>query len=180
MNISLASLKHANDIAMLHTSSWRATYGDLLNESYLRDIVHSERISVWQNRLEHPKENQYVVVAEENGVVVGFACAFAGEHPDSGSYIDNLHVAQSHQGRGLGRDLLAAVAALCEQKCPNQGVYLLVNQANVRAQQFYHSLGARNAQAAIWDAPEGTKVPAFWFVWRSALQLTKHRTITSD
>ncbi len=176
MNIRLASLKHSDEIAKLHASSWRATYSNELNESYLKDIVPSERISVWRNRLKNPKENQIVLVAEENDVVIGFACAFAGEHLNWGSYLDNLHVAQSYQGCGLGRYLLVTVASLCEQQCPKQGLYLLVNQTNVQAQQFYHSLGANNAQASIWNAPDGNQVPTFRFAWNSTIELAKHQS----
>lgn len=177
MNIRFANAEHAAAIAALHAASWSATYGNVLSPTYLRDVVPVERQTIWRERFANPKANQFILIAEENSVVLGFACAFAGEHPQWGSYVDNLHVTQSHQGRGLGASLLMEGAAICEQRYPGQGLYLSVNQANRRAQQFYLALGAHNAAAEIWNAPDGSQVPTFRFVWESAAALaTKRRT----
>lgn len=171
MDIRFANPEHVAAIAALHASSWNATYSNELSQAYLRSVVPAERLEVWRDRFTHPKENQFVLVAEEDGAVVGFACAFVGEHPEWGSYLDNLHVRQSRQGRGLGARLLAEAASICERRCPGQGLYLSVNQTNLRAQQFYAALGAHNAGASVWNAPDGSQVPTFRFVWQSAAAL---------
>lgn len=175
MNIDFASSEHAEQIAALHAASWATTYRDVLSPNYLERVVPTERLAVWQERFGNPKANQFVLVVKEAGMVVAFACAFAGEHSDWGSYLDNLHVRQSHQGRGVGSSLLKQLAAICEQRCPGQGLYLSVNQSNLRAQKFYLALGALNSQAAIWNAPDGTSVPTFRFSWPSAAALAEKR-----
>ncbi|MBI3433067.1 MAG: GNAT family N-acetyltransferase [Hydrogenophilales bacterium] len=174
MNIDFASSEHAEQIAALHAASWAATYSDVLSPYYLEHVVPTERLAIWQERFENPKTNQCVLVAKEAGEVIAFACAFAGEHSDWGSYLDNLHVKQSHQGRGVGSSLLMQVAAICEKKCSGQGLYLSVNQSNLRAQNFYFALGAQNSQAAVWNAPDGTSVPTFRFSWSSATALAEN------
>ena len=174
MKIKRASFNQIEEIAALHTASWRNTYGGMLSESYLLNAVPAERLSIWRQRLASPKENQLVLVAEEDEFVVGFACVFIGEHAQWGSYLDNLHVSQAHQGRGVGRSLLAKISSKCELRCPGRGLYLSVNQANQRAQQFYLSLGAHNAQAAVWNAPDGSQVPTFRFAWHQARALCEN------
>jgi L-asparaginase II len=75
--------------------------------------------------------------------------------------------------------LLLQVAAICEQRCSGQGLYLSVNQSNLRAQKFYLALGAQNSQAAVWNAPDGTSVPTFRFSWTSAATLAENAANTA-
>lgn len=147
MKLRIATLSDANAIANLHTASWRSTYHSVLTKEYLQHTVPIERKAVWKQRLEAPGDNQYILVAESKKSIVGFACAFAGENPEWGSYLDNLHVSKSHQSKGLGRSLLIKVAQWCNQQFPGNGLCLLVNQASV------------------WDVPDGSLVPTYWFVW---------------
>lgn len=175
MNIGLASSEHAEQIAALHAASWATTYSDVLSSFYLQRVVPTERLAIWQERLDHPRENQFVLVATEEDLVVGFACAFVGEHSDWGSYLDHLHVAESHHGRGVGSSLLVQVASICEHRRQGQGLYLFVNQSNERAQKFYLAFGAQESQVAVWDAPDGTSVPTFRFSWQSIAILAGRR-----
>lgn len=180
MNIRPARTDDSPAIAQLHALSWSATYGSVLNPDYLRRTMPQERQAVWRERFASPKENQIVLIAEETDGIVAFACAFVNEHVEWGSYLDNLHVSRSHQGRGIGTSLLAEVAFFCEERCPNKGLYLSVNQANHRAQKFYLALGAHNAQSSVWSAPEGSQVPTFRFSWNSVLPLADKRLTRSS
>ena len=165
MKIREASKFDVPHIADIHTTSWRNTYNSALTSQYLTDVVPGERIEVWKERLNNPKINQYVVVAEHNSEIVGFVCVYAGENPDWGSYLDNLHVRNAYQSKGIGKSLLIEGARWCYQQEPSKGMCLLVNQDNYKAQEFYKKLGARNVQKGIWDAPDGSAVPTYWFVW---------------
>lgn len=165
MQIRTATLSDAPAIAEIHAESWRSTYQRALNARYLAEVVPRERAEVWRGRLTAPKPNQHVVVAEQQGALVGFACVFAAENPRWGSYLDNLHVRGAWQGRGIGKALLQEVARWCSLRAAEGGLCLLVNQDNVAAQGFYERLGARNAEASAWNAPDGSVVPTYWFVW---------------
>lgn len=167
MKIRLAISTDAEAIAALHTSSWRRTYKNALRDQYLQKTAPIEREAVWAQRFASPKENQKVLVAEGENGVVGFACAYGAEHVEWGSYLDNLHVDESFQGQGIGRSLLVGIARWCDQHTPGHGLYLSVNQDNQRAQQFYRGLGAHNAKSGVWNAPDGTAVPTYLFVWKS-------------
>ena len=165
MKIREANYSDAEAIAELHTNSWRNTYKNSLNTDYLKNIVPSERKSVWLQRLSEPKSNQCVTVAENNGEIIGFSCAFAGESTDLGSYLDNLHVSPLNQGKGTGTILLKKAAKYCFQQAPGSGMYLLVNQDNIKAKQFYETCGARNLKPGVWNAPDGSNVPTYMLYW---------------
>lgn len=166
-----ACVSDAEWIAALHAASWQATYASVLQEAYLRDAVPAERSAVWRQRLSDPRPNQRVLVAVESDQVVGFTCAFIDEHAVQGSYLENLHVASQAQGGGIGALLMRSIASVCAKAAQSPGLYLLVNQDNVRAQRFYLGLGASNAAEAVWNAPEGSIVPTYRFEWPSVRDL---------
>jgi ribosomal protein S18 acetylase RimI-like enzyme len=165
MKLRAATLADAKSIADIHAVSWRNTYQRALTEHYLKNIVPRERHELWKGRLENPKSNQHVVVADFQGDVVGFVCVYTGENPIWGSYLDNLHVRSAYQSKGVGKALLTAAVSWCFRREPTRGLCLLVNRDNIKAQEFYIRFGARNAQKSIWSAPDGSAVPTYWFVW---------------
>lgn len=164
MKIRDANHSDAEAITELHTNSWRNTYKNALNTDYLKNTVPSERKSVWLQRLSEPKTNQCVTVAGNKGEIIGFSCAFAGESVDLGSYFDNLHVSPLNQGNGSGTLLLKKAAQYCFQQAPGSGMYLLVNQDNIKAQQFYETCGAHNLKSGVCNAPDGSYVPTIYFI----------------
>jgi ribosomal protein S18 acetylase RimI-like enzyme len=165
MNLRQALPSDIESIAALHAASWRHAYRGALSDEFLAGDIVSDRMALWENRLRHPPENQYVVVACEDSELIGFACANVDADPQWGSMLDNLHVALTAHRQGVGGKLLNAVALHCSTISPDAGLYLWVLQNNLNAQKFYHSHGAKNVGADIWDAPGGTKVPIFRFAW---------------
>jgi GNAT superfamily N-acetyltransferase len=166
-----ALLTDSQAIAGVHAASWRSAYKTALSESYLAGDIVADRNALWKTRLSTPHTNHYVVVAEDNKEVVGFACAFINDSQDWGSLLDNIHVRQDAQRTGLGTTLLQAVAAQCHRLAGEAGLFLWVLQDNLAAQRFYLRHGASHAGSDIWDAPGGTRVPRFRFAW-SAAQLS--------
>jgi putative acetyltransferase len=75
--------------------------------------------------------DRFVVVAEEAGRPVGFAELEASGH------IDRVYVSADHQGRGVGRSLLAAVVA----EAHRLGVARLFTEASITARPFFESQG---------------------------------------
>lgn len=173
MDITEATLKDALAVAQIHAESWRRTYASELAPHYLEHVVPDEREKVWVSRLMAPKPDLYVVVAKINGEIVGFACAFMDGVNEYGAYLDNLHVALPHQGRGVGKMLLQSVAARCSDLNLRRGLCLLVNQSNVNAQQFYIRLGAKNIREDVWNAPDGSAIPTYWFTWSDVRTLAR-------
>ena len=173
MKIREAALYDVEPIAALHAASWQNTYAKVLKKKYLTDLVPLERKALWQQRLSQPRSGQRVLVAVASGQVIGFVCIFIDENPALGSYLENLHVASPAQGHGIGGKLICEAASICAKQAASQKLYLLVNQDNVRAQDFYLSYGATNAAEAVWNAPDGSAVPTFRFEWPSVVELAE-------
>lgn len=151
----------------MHAASWQIAYRGILSDAYLDHEVERDRLALWQGRLAESAPNQHVWVAEEEDKLVGFVCLYGAHDPQWGALVDNLHVHQSYQRRGIGALLMKEVADWCCQVHPSQSVYLWVLQANQSAQAFYQRLGAYNVGSEVWSAPDGETVPMLRFAWSS-------------
>ena len=83
------------------------------------------------------------VIARREGAPVGlclYTYAFSGWRGRPGVFIEDLYVAETERGSGLGRVLLAAVIAREAPKGCNF-IKLHVDKANAGAQAFYARLG---------------------------------------
>jgi GNAT superfamily N-acetyltransferase len=161
----------ARQIAALHAANWRFFYRGALSNEFLDGDIVSERSAFWVNHLHLPPLNQHVLVAENEGKVVGFACVYANVDEQWDSLLDNLHVSQSMQRRGIGAKLLEAVAQWCEFHKASRGSFLWVVQSNLQAQRFYQALGAVHAGSDLWVPPKGGHVPRYRFAWQSVSML---------
>jgi GNAT superfamily N-acetyltransferase len=166
--LRVATVTDAEAIAALHAASWRATYRGAMSDAYLDGDVLGERRATWHERLTAPAANQWVVVAETEGEVVGFGCAYGAKDERFGTELDNLHVRSDRQSGGIGAHLLAAVAGWCTATHPDVGLYLWVLTQNLRAREFYARMGAEDAGADVWLPPDGSRVPVRRCVWRVA------------
>jgi len=88
-------------------------------------------------------------VAELDGEVVGFALWFLnfstwlGKH---GIYLEDLYVTPATRGRGLGKALLAELAAICEREGYGRLEWWVLDW-NEPAIGFYRSIGAEPMSA---------------------------------
>ena len=83
-------------------------------------------------------------VAEVEGEVVGCAiwfCNFSTWRGEPGIYLEDLFVRPAHRGSGLGRQLLAALAAVCAERGYARLEWQVLDW-NEPSIGFYRSLGA--------------------------------------
>ncbi|MFN0039915.1 MAG: N-acetyltransferase family protein [Burkholderiales bacterium] len=172
MNFREADKADAEGIASLHATSWRFAYRGSLSDAYLDGPIEEERSEFWRGRFERPAENQFVAVAESRGKLVGFACAYGGEDPQWGTFLDNLHVEPIHHRKGIGARLMAEVAFWSARSYPGQGIYLWVLESNQRARRFYERVGAEIGGHDLWTPPDGSALPKLRLVWRRAEALS--------
>lgn len=91
------------------------------------------------------------LLAERGGEAVGLSLFFASYSTwrgQRGVYLQDLVVAESARGLGVGERLLAATAALCHQR---GGGYLRlsVDDDNVAAQAFYQRCGLTHSKSEL-------------------------------
>lgn len=173
MEFRLANSDDLLAIAGLHATSWQQSYQGIMKASYLRDQVLDDRADLWRERLACPDNHQYLCLALENDELCGFICMFGDNHPEYGSLVDNLHVAAKCKGQGLGTQLLKLGAHWSLQAFPDAPIYLEVLADNTAAQGFYRHLGAVVNSQKYWNAPCGSKIKEFVYLWSSPQRLVK-------
>jgi hypothetical protein len=87
-----ATAHDVEPIAALHAESWRRNYRGAYLDAFLDGDVFTDRLAVWSERLALPRSGQFTVVAELDGVVLGFAHTIFDRDPTWGAFLDNLHV----------------------------------------------------------------------------------------
>jgi GNAT superfamily N-acetyltransferase len=157
------------------TETWLSAHRDQMPEEVWkkRRDEWSEEVSArnWARTLQEiaddasPRECIYVAIDESSGEVVGIAMgqpAAAPAPPNTGE-INVLYVRESHQGRGLGRRLVQAVAEYLRQfSLPALEIAVLT--ANTPARRFYEALGGRLAREAEFE-DYGSILPEVVYRW---------------
>ena len=154
-------------IALLHAESWRRTYRGMLRDEFLDGDVVTNRREAWRDRLRRPRADQFVCVADDQGQLLGFVCAYGNEDPTWGSLVDNLHVAHEHRGGGVGTRLMGHARVWLLTNYPRCGVYLWVMEANRSARRFYEKLEATNEGIVEKENPGGGSARNCRYAWSS-------------
>jgi GNAT superfamily N-acetyltransferase len=166
MVIRVAISRDLAAIANLHSESWRTAYRGILTDDYLDGPLQNERLAIWHARfLGQANERMFVIAAEQDDQLVGFACAFRDEHPLFGSFLDNLHVAPPVTGRGIGRQLLSETARYLVTSGSRAGLYFWVFEQNRKARRFYEKTGALQVESAENPMPDGQRVSSLRYYW---------------
>ncbi len=89
----------------------------------------------------------HIVVALSDGVVIGFASAVHYIHPDKPTelWINEVGVADAHQGKGVGKAIMNELLRLGKQLgCVN--AWVLTDRSNTAANRLYQSAGGQVAE----------------------------------
>ncbi len=140
--LRLAEPSDAPAIARVHVESWRTTYQGLLPAAYLEAMDVHHYAGRWHRTLLDRFGQAIVLVAEEEGAVVGFASGGPerdGDHRYKGE-LYAIYLLREFQGRGLGRALTESTAsALADRDVTSMAVWVLRDNAGARG--FYERLG---------------------------------------
>ncbi len=159
-------------VAYLHADSLKRHYSKILSRRYLQNDVQTEKLALWQTRLTNPPFGQHVILAEEGGLLLGFACVFGNHDFELGTFIDSLHVDGDFQRRGIGKKLLQEVANWQQHYFPERGLYLEVNVSNRDSIEFYQSIGGTLTECRKRHASDGTEMIEQVITWPSAEKLS--------
>jgi GNAT superfamily N-acetyltransferase len=117
----------AEAIASLHAESWRDAYRGILPDSYLDSQITAERANLWRARFGSLASDPFfVVLTEDPGELVGFACVLLDHDPQWGTCLDNLHVLPGWRNRGVGRLLFGRAAQWVRSTKPGWPIHLWV------------------------------------------------------
>jgi len=165
MTIRVAEPADADVIAQLHARSWHTAYRGILSDAFLDGPLLADRQALWRARFaEVNRTGQMVLVDEEDGKILGFACAFLDADPEWGTLLDNLHVIPESKGKGLGRQLMAEVATRI-LKLNRTRLHLWAFEQNHAARSFYERLGGIITTSHAESAPDGREVNAVRYCW---------------
>lgn len=136
----------ASALGRLHAGAWQAAYKDLLPAGLLANVTVERRTALWQRILGAARgDRQHIVVADVDGVPVGFAhtgpCRDSDETAvDGGGELFAINVAPEHWGSGAGAALIeAAHEALATEGFPLAVLWVVTG--NARARRFYERTG---------------------------------------
>jgi aminoglycoside 6'-N-acetyltransferase I len=96
----------------------------------------------------------HLIVALDDGLVVGMISALHYVHPDKAPqlWINEIAVAPSHQRRGIGRQLLDAILAHGRTLGCTEG-WLGTEETNVTARRLYERVGGVPETFVLYEFP---------------------------
>ena len=143
MNVRQARIEDSAALAQVQVDSYRTAYAGMFPQAYLDRFTVEEQEQDWSELLSLELEDVLLVAETEAGEVVGYALGRPGltEIPLYESELVALHVSQSYQGQGIGRQLLVAVAGELKQKgCRTLMLWVL---KETPSRLFYEGMGGQ-------------------------------------
>jgi GNAT superfamily N-acetyltransferase len=141
--IRAATPADATAIAQVRVEAWRSTYRGMIPEAYLAAMKVEDSAAMWLRVLSANAETVCVFVAEDGGIVRGFASGNRLAPPKLGfdAELSAIYLDRASQRSGIGTRLLAAVASTLSGRGAT-GLLTWVIAANRPARTFYEKLGA--------------------------------------
>lgn len=165
MEFRRATERDADAIAALHADSWRRNYRGSYSDAFLDGDVFANRRTVWTERLTPPRPDNYTVVVEADGELLGFAHTVFDSDPHWGALLDNLHVTHERKRSGIGARLMAEAARAVLEHRPGRSLYLWVLEPNTAAQAFYAARGGERVGSELRTSPAGDRIVALRYAW---------------
>jgi aminoglycoside 6'-N-acetyltransferase I len=128
---------------------------DHILQSVADDVFDNPINGAWTKEFLEDSRH-HIAVAIDDRLVVGFASAVHYIHPDKPPelWINEVAVAPSHRGLGLGKAMMSALFELGKaHNCLT--AWVLTNQNNVEAMTLYSSIGGIQGGSGIGDAVVG-------------------------
>lgn len=139
MKIRVYEERDAQELAELYVTNWQKTYRGMLPDAFL-DGMNAEDASRRWNSFAGVC-GQGIFVAEQNGVLAGFAAYRPDENSEDALYLDSLHVSEKVRGQGIGTALIRTVG----RHAANNGftrMTIRIVRGNDKAGALYRKLGA--------------------------------------
>ena len=140
MRVRRALVDDADAIERVRTDTWRHAYRGLMPDSLLDALGYdATRRRALMSAL---PGHQFVLVAEDDGAVVGFCIGGRSRPPEERfrGEVYAIYVFPEHHGRGIGRALLEAAAKeLADRGFGSMIIWVL--RENAPSRRFYERMG---------------------------------------
>lgn len=142
MHVRQAEVEDSAGMARVQVDSYRTAYADIMPQDYLDHFTYEEQEQDWRDFLSAERDDVYLVAQAEGGEIAGYGVGRLGsEIKPYDCELVSLHVHFTRQRRGIGRQLVAAMARELERRgC--RALMLWVLEEN-RARGFYERLGGQ-------------------------------------
>lgn len=173
-----ATQTDAAALGSLHVASWHETYTGLIPDEILAGLSVEARTAMWSQILNDPAAAgcTAVYVAEDGGHLVGFGSC--GQQRDKaladagyGGEVGAIYVLRSHQNRGVGRSIMAAMSQFLSGQ-RHTAASLWVLRENSPARRFYEGLGGEIVGERTDEQANATLVEVA-FGWRDLTRLVR-------
>lgn len=154
ISIRTANPSDAEAIARVHVAAWRRAYRGLIPDSVIDARTLAVRTEQWRPRLRE-QERVACVACHFDGGICGFATAVRLDRARDGfdGYLQTLYVSPDLWRRGIGKELLRAIAARLQAGGATNMALRTLRLGAARA--FYERLGARPvAEGLRYDADQ--------------------------
>jgi len=149
--IRRAQKTDAVQIAHVQVDSYLSAYKDLLPEQYLANFTYEEQERDWSTWQSDHQED-ILLVAEDEGVVIGYALSRELRDEHGWGEVAALHVSPSLKRKGVGKALFAESAReLQERGCCSLLIWTLEGNPS---RGFYEHLGGKLNGTKHWIIEE--------------------------
>jgi GNAT superfamily N-acetyltransferase len=153
----------ADAIERVRTDTWRDAYRGLVPHLLLDGLGYdATRRRAQMSAL---PAHAFVLVAEDDGAVVGFCIGGRSRTPDDpfGGEVYAIYVLPEHQGRGTGRALLEAAAKELVDR-GHLSMIIWVLRENAPSRRFYERMGGVHVRDEERDL-EGVRISESGYGW---------------
>jgi ribosomal protein S18 acetylase RimI-like enzyme len=136
--IRRATVEDAAKIANIHVATWRAAYAGFVPNGFLAALSVEQRTETW--RLHLAGSQPVILVAEDNGKMIGWAAGGPSRDPDGNDDVEvyGIYVLPECWESGIGRQLMSRI----DEALPlGRSITLWVFFDNQRASRFYEKMG---------------------------------------
>jgi ribosomal protein S18 acetylase RimI-like enzyme len=172
MKILPASTGDVHDLARIHIEGWRASYGGLVDQSFLDSLNAEKRAQEWAAWMESGTE--VLIARDDDNNAAGFIAfgklmtappGMSSVRPLYTSEILAIYILPEYWRNGLGRKLMGEAAVrLMEKK--HRSLCLWVLEKNTRGNAFYKALGGERCGKKQVEIG-GRKLTDVCYGWRN-------------
>jgi len=147
MNFYIRNAVHddAEAIAVVHLSSWKNAYTDIIPSDYLEQLSTTKKAKTLKAKLYGACNTGYFV-AICNESIIGFIVLSKEEGKGDIGEICALYLLKEHQGKGFGKKMMDYVMMTFKNEGINK-VVLWVLEKNMLARRFYEKYGFKKTEA---------------------------------